>query len=153
MRVLVTGFEPFGGHPVNPSALVAERFDGAVLPVGAATVARELDRLLESRRPNALLGLGLAPRRETVQVERLAINLLDFEIPDNDGMLLSDREIEAGGPAAVFSTLPVKAIAEAWRRHGIPSQLSNSAGTYICNQLLYVALRRGLPAGFIHLPP
>jgi pyroglutamyl-peptidase len=157
MRLLLTGFEPFGEHRVNPSALLAERLGGVVLPVSAARMPGELEAVIDEAHPDVVLGLGLASLRTQVAVERVAINCLDFSLPDNDGVLAEGQEILPGGPAAYFATAPVRMIAAAWQAEEIPSYLSNSAGTYICNQMLYTACRlgaeRGFKAGFIHLPP
>ena len=157
MRVLVTGFEPFGTHRVNPSQLVAERLGGAVLPVSVRRTLEELERAVLEARPDAVLGLGLAGLRTQVAVERVAINVLDFTIPDNDGVLVEGAPIDPEGPPAHFSTLPIKAIAARWEEDELPSYLSNTAGTYLCNALLYRACAlgaaNGFRAGFIHLPP
>jgi len=157
MRVLLTGFEPFGEHRVNPSALLAERLGGVVLPVRTERMPGALAAAVDHERPEVVLGLGLAVLRTQVAVERVAINCLDFTLPDNDGVLADGDEIVAGGPAAYFATVPVRAIAAAWQAEEVPSYLSNTAGTYICNQMLYAALRlgaeRGFRAGFIHVPP
>lgn len=157
MRFLLTGFEPFGAHSVNPSQLVAERLGGAVLPVSVARMPGELERAIEATSPEVVLGVGLAALRTQVAVERVAINVLDFTIPDNDGVLLEGEPIDPSGAPAWFSTLPVRRIAGRWLEEEIPSYLSNTAGTYICNQMLYTALaigrERGFRAGFVHLPP
>src|SRR5437763_791554 len=100
MRVLLTGFEPFGAHRVNPSMLVAERLGGVVLPVSTRRLARELELAIEEATPDVVLGVGLAALRTQVAVERVAINCLDFTIPDNDGVLVEGEEIIRGGAAA-----------------------------------------------------
>lgn len=153
MDVLLTGFGPFGENRVNPSQLVIERLGGVILPVSAERTPRALGAAVEQRGPDAVLMLGLAERREEIQIERLAVNLLDFRLPDNDGKQPVDQPIEPDGPPAYFSNVPVKAIVAAWQEAGIPGSLSNSAGTFCCNQALYVALHRGLRAGFVHVPP
>ncbi len=157
MRLLLTGFEPFGTHSLNPSMVLAERLGGVVLPVSARRLTGVLAKAIEETRPEIVLGLGLADQRTQVAVERVAINCLDFTIPDNDGVLLVDEEIVPGGPAAYFATIPVRVVASAWQAEEVPSYLSNSAGTFICNQMLYTACRMaetaGFRAGFIHLPP
>jgi len=157
VRLLLTGFEPFGTHSINPSMVLAERLGGVVLPVSARRLTGALAAAIEEARPEIVLGLGLAEHRTQVAVERLAINCLDFSIPDNDGVLLVDEEVVPGGPAAYFATIPVRALAAAWQAEELPSYLSNSAGTFICNQMLYTACRMaesgGFRAGFIHLPP
>ena len=88
MRVLLTGFEPFGTHQVNPSQLVTERLGGVVLPVSVRRTLSELEAAVDEHRPSVVLGLGLAGLRTQVAVERVAINVLDFSIPDNDGVLV-----------------------------------------------------------------
>lgn len=157
MRLLLTGFEPFGEHRINPSSLLAERLGGVVLPVSTGRLAGVLEAAVDDARPAVVVGLGLAALRTQVAVERVAVNCLDFALPDNDGVLAEGEEIVPGGPAAYFATIPVRAIAAAWQAEEVPSYLSNTAGTYICNQMLYTALRlgaeRGFRAGFIHVPP
>jgi len=157
VRVLLTGFEPFGAHQVNPSMLLAERLGGVVLPVSTRRMPDALERAIANTRPEVVLGLGLAGLRTQVAVERVAINCLDFPFPDNDGVLVEGEEIVPGGPAAYFASAPVRAIAAAWQAEEVPSHLSNTAGTYICNQMLYTACRLadhyGFRAGFIHVPP
>jgi pyroglutamyl-peptidase len=157
MRLLLTGFEPFGVHRINPSQLVAERLGGVILPVSVARMPRELERAINATAPDVVVGLGLAALRTQVAIERVAINVLDFTLPDNDGVLLEGEPIDSSGPAAWFSTLPIKRVAARWLEEEIPSYLSNTAGTYICNQMLYTALRLGqareFSASFIHLPP
>jgi pyroglutamyl-peptidase len=157
MRLLLTGFEPFGEHRVNPSQLVAERLGGVVLPVSVARMPPALAAAVEREKPEIVLGLGLASLRTQIAVERVAINVLDFTIPDNDGTLLEGDPIDPEGPPAHFSPLPIKRVLSAWLEEEIPAYLSNTAGTYICNQMLYTACalgaQRGLGAGFIHLPP
>jgi pyroglutamyl-peptidase len=157
MRVLLTGFEPFGTHQVNPSQLVAERLGGVVLPVSVQRTLNHLEAAIDEHSPSVVLGLGLAGLRTQVAVERVAINVLDFSIPDNDGVLVEGDPIDPQGAPAWFSTLPIKAIAAAWLADEIPSYLSNTAGTYLCNAALYrscaLGAERGFRAGFIHLPP
>lgn len=165
--LLVTGFEPFAGLADNPSEQVAraldgERVDGAVvrgvvLPVAFGRAEAALVDALDRLRPARVLCLGLAPRRSEIGVERVAINLLDAPIPDNDGCCPDECPLDPQGPAARFATLPVKAIAAALQGAGLPAAVSLSAGSYVCNAIFYALLgeagRRGLPAGFIHLPP
>jgi pyroglutamyl-peptidase len=165
--VLVTGFEPFGGHERNPSAEVARALDGRrlgeaavrglVLPVAFGRAEAALAEAIDRLRPARVLSLGLAPRRSEIGVERVAINLCDAPIPDNDGCCPDEGPLDPQGPAARFATLPVKAIAQALADAGLPATVSLSAGSYVCNALFYALLaqaeRRGLPAGFLHLPP
>jgi len=117
-----------------------------------------LRRLLDRVNPDAALALGVAPGRPALSVERVAVNVLDFTVPDNRGRRYRDRPIRRGGPAAYFSTLPVRPILAALRKEGIPAELSDTAGTYLCNFAMFTLLdafaadgKRG-PAGFIHVP-
>jgi pyroglutamyl-peptidase len=166
--LLVTGFEPFGGHPTNPSLEVAKALDGrllgdavvrgAVLPVHHVEAARTVIRLLDEAAPAAVVHLGLAAGRARIALERVAVNVMDYDTPDNAGYRARGEPCAAGGPAAYFATLPLDAILAAVLAEGIPAYVSNSAGTYLCNQTMYTTLhalaRRGHPcrAGFVHLP-
>lgn len=164
--MLVTGFEPFGSHNVNPSAVLAESIDGTtiagyrvvgrVLPVSCSRAPDALEVAIERHQPAVVLSLGLAAGRAMLALERVAINVLDFSTPDNDGLQPGDKPVVESAPAAYFATVPLKAIVDGWREAGIPGYLSNTAGTYVCNQVLYSALhlaaRHGHRAGFIHLP-
>ena len=124
-------------------------------------VERGPERLLQAldvAQPDAVVCLGQASRRTVISIERIAVNLLDFRIPDNAGNQVEDQPIMPDGPAAYFTTLPVRRIFENIKEHGIPAELSMSAGTYLCNQICYVLLHHlhsqnlEVPAGFIHLP-
>jgi pyroglutamyl-peptidase len=166
--VLVTGFEPFDGASVNPSAEVAKRLDGrriggsevraAVLPVHHRSAAAAVTSLLDAHEPTAIVHLGLAGERVQIALERIAINVMDYSIPDNTGFQARDEPCVAGGPAAYFSTLPLRAMHDALARHGIPAYLSSTAGTYLCNFVMYTTLHAlagaavSRIAGFIHLP-
>lgn len=166
--VLVTGFEPFGAHGTNPSAALATALDGArwgglaarsaILPVHHTEACARVRSLLHDLEPAAVLHLGLAEGRARLALERVALNVMDFSIPDNAGAIVSDAPCVAGGPAAYASTLPLRPLLAALTAAGIPAYLSNTAGTYLCNQTLYTTLHeiasRGLAtrAGFLHLP-
>jgi pyroglutamyl-peptidase len=166
--VLVTGFEPFDGASVNSSAEVAKRLDGrrvgdsevraAVLPVHHLGAAAAVKSLLDTHAPIAIVHLGLAGERAQIALERIAINVMDYSIPDNTGFQARDEPCVAGGPAAYFSTLPLRTMLDGLVRHGIPAYLSSTAGTYLCNFVMYTTLHAlaaagdSLPAGFIHLP-
>lgn len=164
--VLLTGFVPFGGDDRNPSSEVAQALDGtsigdssvvaATLPVARADVHERLTRLFSEVQPSAVLLLGLANGRVAPAVERFAVNVLDFPIPDNDGAQPIDQPVVDGGPAAYVSTLPVKAVLSAWREAGIPGYVSNTAGTYVCNASFYLASHLGATSGarvgLVHLP-
>lgn len=168
MRIVLYGFEPFGGEAINPSQLVARALDGAqisgaqivghVLPVETGSLQARLERILQADLPAAVLGLGLAGGSPSLAVERAAINVLESTIPDNQGYRGKGEAIRQGGPAGLLSTLPSAEILERWRAGAIPGYLSNSAGTFCCNQGLYETLTWARerdethPVGFIHLP-
>lgn len=168
--LLLTGFEPFHTHPDNPSANAATELDGkklgkfrvvsALLPVEPRGASEKLLGLLDSLSPDAVLLTGLAAGRPHVSLERVAVNVMDFSIPDNAGNTYQDapaHEHEAA-PAAYLSTLPLRGILKAWRDAGIPGQISNSAGLYLCNFVMYHALHylhetdaAHVPCGFLHV--
>lgn len=165
--ILLTGFDPFGGETINPSweavrALHGRRMAGhrivaLQLPTEFAGSLRLLKSAVRELAPAILLGVGQAGGRTQLSLERVAINLQDARIPDNAGAQPVDQPVIAGGPAAYFSTLPLKAMLAALQRHGIPAQISHSAGTYVCNHLAYAMLhlaakKRGVRAGFMHIP-
>ena len=166
--LLVTGFEPFAGLAVNPSLEVAKALDGralgdavvhgAVLPVHHAEAAPQVIRLLDEVDPVAVLHLGLAAGRARIALERVAVNVMDYDAPDNAGYRARGEPCVPDGPPAYFATLPLPAILAALVAEGIPAYVSYSAGTYLCNQTLYGTLhaldrrRAEVRAGFIHLP-
>jgi len=168
MKILLTGFEPFEGSPINPSEQVVKHLavhppadmdlTTAILPVDRDRGPAELLKALEQHQPQAVICLGEAARRTAISIERVAINLLDFRIPDNNGAQATDEPIVVNGPDAYFVTLPVRKMQEAIAQAGIPVERSLSAGSYLCNQVLYVLLHDiatknlTIPAGFIHLP-
>ena len=166
--IVLTGFEPYGGRRVNPAAEVAKALDGsavdgfavigAILPVSHRSLRTRLDELLGELRPAIVISLGLAPGEPMVRLERFGLNLLDFEIADNDGARLADAPVEANGATGVRASLPLRAIEQALLESGIPVRLSSSAGTFLCNATLYGLIRvleERFPTalgGFIHLP-
>jgi pyroglutamyl-peptidase len=170
MKVLVTGFEPFGGDTANASAdavaALAASWTGpdelvtAVLPVEFDEVRAAdgpLLRLLDEHTPDVVLAVGLAAGVTQVRVEQVAINLMDARIPDNGGAQPVDAPVAVGGPDARFATLPVKAAVAAVRAAGIPAGVTYSAGTYVCNATFYalqhaLAERPGVLSGFVHVP-
>ena len=167
MTILVTAFDPFGGAETNSSLEVLEalpeRIGGAKLekrvrPTVFGGSARLAMEAAEALRPEAVVCLGQATGRKAITPERAALNLMDAARPDNAGNLPAEEPVVPGGPAAYFSTLPVKALAAAVREAGVPAAVSNSAGTFVCNSLMYSMLhyaasrRPGLPCGFIHVP-
>ena len=165
-RVLLTGFEPFAGAASNSSWDAVERVAETwssdaelvieLLPVTFARASASIRELIARHSPDLVIGVGLADGRDAITPERVAFNLEDARIPDNDGDQPEDRAVDPNGPVAYISGLPVKAIAAAIREAGIPSRVSDSAGTYVCNSLMYSTLREvegtGVMAGFIHVP-
>lgn len=166
MKVLVTGFEPFGKEKINPSweavKTLPSEVDGAELvkrqlPVSFKKVRKLIPEIIESVEPDMVLLTGQAGGRFNITVERVAINVMDSTKEDNDGYTPEDEPI-FDGPAAYFATIPIKRIVNALRAKRIPAMVSNSAGTYVCNTAMYTALHhissRGLKAkaGFIHVP-
>lgn len=166
-RILLTGFEPFGGEAVNPSWLLAQSLDGEV--VGSASVVavqlpcvfgeslRVLDAALKRHAPKLVLALGQVGGRAEITPERVAIGIDDARIPDNAGQQPIDRAIVPGGPAAYFSSLPVKAMVLAMQEAGVPAAVSQTAGTFVCNHVFYGLMRtlrrrRSLRGGFMHVP-
>ena len=163
MAILITAFAPFGGDALNasqevltalPDVLGGVRLDKRLLPVSFRSAPRLAAEAAERLRPEAIVCLGQAAGRDAVTPERVAVNLMDAAAPDNDGFQPVDEPVIPSGPAAYFSTLPVKAMVEAMRRLDVPARLSNTAGTYVCNALMYAMLHRvkDVPCGFIHVP-
>jgi pyroglutamyl-peptidase len=167
---LLTGFDPFGGDALNPSWLLAERLAGQVI-AGHPVVAEQLSTVfadaparlraaLIRHRPVLAVALGLAAGRAAISLERVAINLIDARIPDNAGAQPVDAPVSAHGPAAYFSTLPIKAMRAAMLAADAPAEISQTAGTFVCNQVFYALMQAlagdaGLAAtrgGFIHRP-
>ena len=166
MRMLLTGFEPFGGQSLNPSWEVARALHGQMLQ-GAQLVAVQLpcvfaqalpvlQQALKQHQPDMVLALGQAEGRCDFSVERVAINVMDARIPDNAGAQPVDVPVVAGGPAAYFSTLPIKALVAGLRAAGFPASVSQTAGTFVCNQVFYALQHTlaglGVHSGFVHLP-
>jgi pyroglutamyl-peptidase len=167
MKALVTGFEPFGGEPINPALEALGRLPprlGAVaiatqvLPAVFGEALDALETAVRATEPDIVLCVGLAGGRAALSLERVAINIDDARIPDNKGRRPIDLPVVAGGPAAYFTTLPVKAAAAALHEAGLPAIVSNSAGTFVCNHVFYglmhlAATRRpGLRGGLLHVP-
>ena len=165
--MLITGFEPFGGSTVNPSQEIARNLHGreiaghevvaALLPCVFGTAIVELRRQVRAVKPRLVICLGQAGGRTAITPERVAINVDDARIPDNAGTQPVDRPVVRGGPAAYFSTLPVKAIVAGLRAEGVPAEVSQTAGTFVCNHVFYGLMhalrrRRGVRGGFIHVP-
>lgn len=165
--VLLTGFEPFDGDDTNPSQAVVRALDGRML-AGHRIVGRELPVVfgqslqalrcaLRQTRPALVVCLGQAGGRAGLSLERIAINVDDARIPDNAGAQPVDTPVVAGGPAAYFTSLPIKAMRMALDDAGIPASVSQTAGTFVCNHVFYGLMhalrrRRGVRGGFIHVP-
>lgn len=167
-NVLLTGFEPFGGAASNPgwqavralhgTRIAGHRIVARELPVEFGESLKRLRAMIREVRPDVVICVGLAASRGAVSLERIAINLDDARIPDNAGRQPIDTAIVEGGPAAWFSSLPIKAIHAAIGAAGIPVEVSQTAGTYVCNHVFYGLMhalrrRRRVRAGFIHVPP
>ena len=167
-RLLLTGFEPFGGHRVNPSERVLRPLAAAapggaiistrVLPVSYASGFLPVREALDSERFDAVLLLGLGAGRSAISFERVAVNRRGSTTPDNEGVRIDDERIDAAGPAACFSTVPVDDLILASLAAGTPAEDSDDAGTFLCNQVLYQTLQHcnrhdlRVRAGFVHLP-
>jgi pyroglutamyl-peptidase len=165
---LLLGFEPFNGDDVNPSQRIVEALDGEII-AGHAVVARTLptefaravgvlSESIERHAPALVLAVGQAGGRQGVSIERVAINVIDARIPDNAGDQPVDVPVIDGAPNAYFSTLPIKAMLRALQDERIPASISNTAGTFVCNQVFYalahlIATRYPLlRGGFVHVP-
>lgn len=164
--VLLTGFDPFGGDTINPSWEAVSRLDGDIiggrnivavqLPTTFGGAPRALRAALRRHVPELVICVGQAGGRSALSLERVAINVNDARIPDNAGAQPIDTPVIARGPAAYFTTLPIKAIHADLLAAGIPSEISQTAGTFVCNQVFYVLMHalagtrtRG---GFMHIP-
>ncbi|POZ17383.1 pyroglutamyl-peptidase I [Lelliottia aquatilis] len=165
--VLVTGFEPFGGETVNPSWEVVSQLEGSIidhcrvvtrqLPCVFGESLSVLNAAIDELNPAVVIAVGQAGGRVDVTVERVAINVDDARIPDNRGQQPIDVPIVPGGPAAWFSSLPIKATVAAMRESGIPASVSQTAGTFVCNHVMYGLLHKisenaEVKGGFIHIP-
>lgn len=167
MKVLITGFDPFGGESVNPAyeavKLLPDQIAGAEIikleiPTVFSKSAVAVEEGIRSCQPDLVICVGQAGGRSCVTIEKVAINLAEARIPDNDGEQPVDAPLQEDGETAYFATIPVKAMVKRVREQGFPCQISYSAGTYVCNcvmyQLLYMTAKRypKIRAGFIHVP-
>lgn len=166
MKIIVTGFDPFGGETINPSiecVKALSEIEGVELirlelPTVFKESAKRLNEVINDVKPDAVLSVGQAGGRAGITMERIAINVDDARIPDNISQQPIDEEIQVEGEAAYFSTLPIKRIVKAIRESGIPAEVSNSAGTFVCNHIMYQALfaatkaDKPFKAGFMHIP-
>lgn len=166
MKIIVTGFDPFGGETINPSIECVKalpEIEGVeLIRLELPTVFKEsairLNEVINDVKPDAVLSVGQAGGRAGITMERIAINVDDARIPDNISQQPIDEEIQVEGEAAYFSTLPIKRIVKAIREAGISAEVSNSAGTFVCNHIMYQALfaatkaDKPFKAGFMHIP-
>lgn len=165
--LLLTGFEPFGGEPINPSQEAVQQLNrlhingydvvSRSLPVTFNESIEVLKRNIDEVTPELIICVGQAGGRSAISLEKVAINLSDGRIPDNNGVQPIDEPINASGPVAYWSSLPVKAMAKAIREAGIPAEVSHTAGTYVCNHLFYGLMdvlkdKKQSRGGFIHIP-
>jgi pyroglutamyl-peptidase len=167
-RVLLAGFEPFGGEAINPAQdvlhelsgerIAGHRIEPATLPVCFEHAPRALIEAIARVQPSLVICVGQAGGRARISIERVALNLIDARIADNSGQQPIDAEVVQGAPTAYLSTLPVKALTASLNQHGVPAELSLSAGTYVCNAVFFqlmhhLALQHpGVRGGFIHIP-
>ena len=160
-KVLLTGFEPFGTATSNPSGEIVKQISGdnivtAILPVAYAQSAEALRGLIEHHKPDVVICLGQAEGRTQITPERIAINLDDARLADNEGVTRIDEPILVDGPVAYVSTLPIKEFVTVINAAGVPAAVSLSAGTFLCNHIFYVAqdALRGtkVRSGFVHVP-
>lgn len=167
MKVLITGFDPFGGESVNPAFEAVKLLpdviaDAEVIKLEIPTVFSKSGPAVEAgikeHNPDVVINVGQAGGRSCVTPEMIGINLAEARIPDNDGEQPLDEPLQADGPAAYFTTLPIKAMVQNVRDHGIPCHVSYTAGTYVCNCVMYNVLHMAatkyphIRAGFIHVP-
>lgn len=166
MKIIVTGFDPFGGEKINPSIECVKalpEIEGVELirlelPTVFKESAKRLNEVINDVKPDAVLSVGQAGGRAGITMERIAINVDDARIPDNICQQPIDEAIQLDGEAAYFTTLPIKRIVKAIREAGISAEVSNSAGTFVCNHIMYQALfaatkaDKPFKAGFMHIP-
>ncbi|WPU65073.1 pyroglutamyl-peptidase I family protein [Peredibacter starrii] len=167
MRILISGFEAFGGRSTNPTATMVRNIElgrlhvpegidlnTILLPVTFERAFHVMEEKIQTFRPDVVLAFGLASSRHEIDLERVAINCLDAEIDDNNGHRPMDRPISEKGETAYFSTLPLRQFEIALKEKGFPVKISNSAGTFVCNYLFYKLMESQLVryAGFIHVP-
>lgn len=167
MKILITGFDPFGGEDINPAyeavKMLPNTIEGAeIYKVCVPTIfyndGEELEKAIRDISPDAVICVGQAGGRNSITVEKIAINLIDARIPDNAGKQPIDEKIAEDGPDAYFATLPVKDMVESMRKENIPAAVSYTAGTFVCNDIMYRLLhyikmnKLNTLGGFIHVP-
>lgn len=167
MKILITGFDPFGGESINPALEAVKMLpdtvlDNEVIKLEIPTVFRKsleaIEKAVELHNPDVMISVGQASGRFAIMPERVAINLDDARIPDNEGNQPIDEVIFEDGENAYFSNLPIKAMVEEMKNSGIPGAVSNTAGTFVCNHVMYGVLHmintkhKNIRGGFIHVP-
>ncbi len=167
MKILITGFDPFGGESVNPAyeavKLLPDEIGGAQIvkrevPTVFGKCGAVLEEAISSEQPDAVICVGQAGGRSGICVEKTAINFQDARIPDNENQQPIDKPVKEDGETAYFASVPVKAMAAEMRKNGIPAFVSYTAGTYVCNELMYTLLYlidkkyQNIRGGFIHVP-
>lgn len=167
MKILITGFDPFGGEPVNPAyeavKLLPDEIEGAQIiklevPTVFGKAGETLEAAVAAHKPDAVICVGQAGGRSGMSIEKVAINFQDARIPDNENRQPVDKCIKEDGQTAYFASIPVKAVTEKMRENGIPAFVSYTAGTYVCNDLMYSLLYLidkkypKMRGGFIHVP-
>lgn len=166
MKVLISGFEPFGGDSINPSEQLIKKLQGqtfpfevlgVVLPVSFKESFTILKEQIDQFNPDYVVCTGLAKNRSGITIERIAVNLMEAPIPDNEGYQPSGKSVISDQSDGLFSTLPIEFILEELKKAKIKSSISNTAGTYVCNSLMYNVISYGkecgYKGGFVHLPP
>jgi pyroglutamyl-peptidase len=160
-KILLTGFEPFGNASLNPSGEIVKQISSenifiSILPVSYTQSAERLLELIAEHKPDVVMCLGQAEGRTSITPERVAINLDDARLADNEGVLRNDVKILEDGPNAYFTTLPIKEMVEAMKAANVPATISLSAGAFLCNHIFYVAQHKlagtNVRSGFVHVP-
>lgn len=165
MKILISGFEPFAENKINPTmylvnALCEQSFifqlHGIILPVSYSKSYQTLDNEINKYEPDIVISFGLADNREKVNFEQFAKNIMDTKVPDNEGVVHQNVAIDPNGEESLTTNLQVVEIKESLRKNNLPSELSTSAGKYVCNQLMYKTLQQSyksdFKSGFIHVP-
>ena len=169
MRILVSGFEAFGSESLNPTSSLMDELKagrvtvpngvetcGVILPVTFNEAFPILQKEIQSFSPDVVIAFGLAGGRDSVEFERVALNVMDADITDNSGFRPRDLAINEGGENALFSTLPLRQLADVLKANGVPTRISNTAGLYVCNNVMYrlleVSKGTKLRCGFVHVP-
>lgn len=167
MKILVTGFDPFGGEPINPAIESVKKLPDNIagaeiikleIPTVRGKSLEKIEKAIQEHNPDIILSVGQAGGRFDITVERVGINMDDFRIPDNEGNQVIDEPVFSDGDNAYFVKLPVKAMVQNIQKNKIPASVSYTAGTFVCNHVLYGVLYlvekkyKGKKSGFIHIP-